>query len=102
MCYGENGTVKFLETLVDNVFRPNYSMMQIKKNFAKFKFQKHQNISFVFHTIMTLKCCVAISLLPVYTSLHPQIEFFFCLKGVGLGNPNIFPLFKFFLICIIE
>ena len=32
MCYGENGTVKFLETLVDNVFRPNYSMMQIKKN----------------------------------------------------------------------
>jgi hypothetical protein len=29
MCYGENGTVKFLETLADNVFRHNYSMMQI-------------------------------------------------------------------------
>ena len=28
MCYGENGTVKFLETLADNVFRHNYSMMQ--------------------------------------------------------------------------
>ena len=27
MCYGENGTVKFFETLADN----NYSMMQIKK-----------------------------------------------------------------------
>jgi len=27
MCYGENGTVKFLETLADNVFRHNYSMM---------------------------------------------------------------------------
>jgi len=26
---GENGTVKFLETLADNVFRHNYSMMQI-------------------------------------------------------------------------
>jgi len=31
MCYGENGTVKFLETLADNVFRDNYLMMQIKK-----------------------------------------------------------------------
>jgi hypothetical protein len=31
MCYGENGKVKFLETLADNVFRHNYSMMQIKK-----------------------------------------------------------------------
>ena len=31
MCYGENGTVKFLETLADNVFRHNYSMMQIYK-----------------------------------------------------------------------
>jgi hypothetical protein len=29
MCYGENGTVNFFETLVDNVFRHNYSMMQI-------------------------------------------------------------------------
>jgi hypothetical protein len=29
MCYGKNGTVKFLETLADNVFRHNYSMMQI-------------------------------------------------------------------------
>ena len=31
MCYGENGTVKFLETLADNVFRYNYSMMQTKQ-----------------------------------------------------------------------
>jgi hypothetical protein len=31
MCYGENGTVKFFETLADNVFRHDYSMMQIKK-----------------------------------------------------------------------
>jgi len=31
MCCGENGTVKFLETLADNVFRHNYSMMQILK-----------------------------------------------------------------------
>ena len=31
MCYGKNGKVKFLETLADNVFRHNYSMMQIKK-----------------------------------------------------------------------
>jgi hypothetical protein len=31
ICYGENGTVKFFETLADNVFRHNYSMMQIKK-----------------------------------------------------------------------
>ena len=31
MCYGEKGTVEFLETLADNVFRHNYSMMQIKK-----------------------------------------------------------------------
>ena len=30
MCYAENGTVKFLETLADNVFTHNYSMMQIK------------------------------------------------------------------------
>jgi hypothetical protein len=29
MCYGENGTVKFLETLPENVFRHNYSMVQI-------------------------------------------------------------------------
>jgi hypothetical protein len=37
MCYGENGTVKFLETLADNVFRHNYSMMQILKklNYGK-------------------------------------------------------------------
>jgi hypothetical protein len=33
MCYGENGTVKFLKTLADNALRHtgNYSMMQIKK-----------------------------------------------------------------------
>jgi hypothetical protein len=29
MCYGESGTVKFFETLADDVFRHNYSMMQI-------------------------------------------------------------------------
>jgi hypothetical protein len=33
MCYGEHGTVKFFETLADNVFRHNYSMMQIKTKF---------------------------------------------------------------------
>jgi hypothetical protein len=31
MCYGENSMVKCFETLADNVFRYNYSMMQIKK-----------------------------------------------------------------------
>jgi hypothetical protein len=31
MCYAENGTVKFLETLADNVFTHHYSMMQMKK-----------------------------------------------------------------------
>ena len=31
MCYGENGMVKFLETLADNVARHNYLMMQILK-----------------------------------------------------------------------
>jgi hypothetical protein len=32
MCYGENGTVNFFETLADNVFRHNYSMVhRIKK-----------------------------------------------------------------------
>ena len=37
MCYGEKSTVKFLETLPDNVVRHKYSMMQIKKkmNYAK-------------------------------------------------------------------
>jgi hypothetical protein len=37
MCYGENGMVKFLETLADNVFRHNNSMMQIRKklNYGK-------------------------------------------------------------------
>jgi hypothetical protein len=30
MGYGENGTVTFFETLTDDVFRHNYSMMQIK------------------------------------------------------------------------
>jgi hypothetical protein len=29
MCYGENGMVKFLETLADHVFRHKYSMIQI-------------------------------------------------------------------------
>jgi hypothetical protein len=31
MCYEENGTVELFENLADNVFRHNYSMMQIKK-----------------------------------------------------------------------
>jgi hypothetical protein len=31
MCYAENGTVKFLEALADNVFTHNYSIMEIKK-----------------------------------------------------------------------
>ena len=31
MCFGENGTVQFLETLADNILRHSYSMMQIKK-----------------------------------------------------------------------
>jgi hypothetical protein len=31
MCYAGNGTVKFLETLADNVFTHNNSMMEIKK-----------------------------------------------------------------------
>jgi len=31
MCYGENGMVKFFETLAGNVFRHNYSMMPIFK-----------------------------------------------------------------------
>jgi hypothetical protein len=37
MCYGDNGTVKFLETLADNVLSHNYSMMQILKklNYGK-------------------------------------------------------------------
>ena len=29
MCDGENGTVKFFETLADNVFKHNYPMIQI-------------------------------------------------------------------------
>jgi hypothetical protein len=29
MSYGENGTVKFFETLADDVFKHNYSIMQI-------------------------------------------------------------------------
>ena len=37
MYYGENGMVKFLETLADNVFRHNYSMMQIKKKIDRWK-----------------------------------------------------------------
>ena len=36
MCYAENKTVEFLETLADNEFTHNYSMMQIKKkNYGK-------------------------------------------------------------------
>ena len=31
MCYGENSMVKFLETLPENVFRHNFSMVQIEK-----------------------------------------------------------------------
>ena len=32
MCCGENGTVKFLETLADNGFSHNYSMMHFFLN----------------------------------------------------------------------
>ena len=37
ICYGENGTVKFLETLPENVFRHNYSMVQIKKKINRWE-----------------------------------------------------------------
>jgi hypothetical protein len=37
MCYGENGTVKFFETLEDNVFRHNYSMMQNLKKIDRWE-----------------------------------------------------------------
>ena len=37
MYYGENGMVKFLETLADNVFRHNYSIMQIKKKIDRWE-----------------------------------------------------------------
>ena len=37
MCYGDNGTVKFFETLADNVFRHNYSMMQILKKIERWE-----------------------------------------------------------------
>jgi hypothetical protein len=29
MCYGENGMVKFFETLANNVFRHNYTSLEI-------------------------------------------------------------------------
>jgi len=38
MCYGESGTVKYFETLADNVFRHNYSMMQIKKIIERWEY----------------------------------------------------------------
>jgi hypothetical protein len=38
MCYGENGTVNFFQTLADIVFRNNFFMMQIF-----FKFEKLEN-----------------------------------------------------------
>jgi hypothetical protein len=41
MCYGENSTVKFFETLADDVFRNNYSMMQILK-----KIERWENLDF--------------------------------------------------------
>jgi hypothetical protein len=37
MCYGENGTVNFFETLADNVFRHIYSMMQIKEKIKRWE-----------------------------------------------------------------
>jgi hypothetical protein len=47
MCYGENGTVKFFETLADNVFGHNYSMMQIKKKINDgMKYLAYLNILF--------------------------------------------------------
>jgi hypothetical protein len=35
MCYREKGTVKFLETLADNVFRHNFNDANKKKNYVK-------------------------------------------------------------------
>jgi hypothetical protein len=37
MCYGENGTVKLLETLADNVFRHNYSMIKKIERWENFR-----------------------------------------------------------------
>jgi transcriptional/translational regulatory protein YebC/TACO1 len=31
MCYGENGTVKFVETVADNVFRHDANLRKIKR-----------------------------------------------------------------------
>ena len=31
MCYGENGTVKFVETVADNVFRHDANLKKIKR-----------------------------------------------------------------------
>jgi hypothetical protein len=45
MCYGENGTVKFFETLADNVFRHNYSMMQILKKLNDGKILEKMKLS---------------------------------------------------------
>jgi hypothetical protein len=55
MCYGENGTVKFLETLADNVFRYNYSMMQIKQklNYRKILGEK-KNQKFVWLKVASI------------------------------------------------
>ena len=51
MCYRENGTVKFLETLPENVFRHNYSIEQIKK-----KWWEH----FAVTQAYTFKCALEI------------------------------------------
>ena len=46
MCYGEKGTVKFFETLADNVLKHNYSMMQIKK---KMEWWENFRVTQVYH-----------------------------------------------------
>jgi hypothetical protein len=60
MCYGENGTVKFLETLADNIFRHDYSMMQIyidiiAPNFTNFYHQIFKIFKIMFFTDGTQK-----------------------------------------------
>jgi hypothetical protein len=40
MCYRENGTVKFLETLADNVFRHNYGVFN-DVNLKKIEIWEH-------------------------------------------------------------
>ena len=57
MCYGENGTVKFLKTLADNAHRHtgNYSMMQTKKKieqWEKFGLPRPTPLSHISHLLL--------------------------------------------------